>query len=105
MSEKDLELDEQDEIIELIDEFGNKTEFYLIGTMDYKEKNYAFFQPAEEIEGSDPDDVVIFEITEADGGMLLPIEDEDLLQEIFDEFVKEYDSEYPEYEEDDKLLD
>lgn len=89
------ELNEENEIIELIDEFGVKTQFYHLGSMDYKDKLYAFFTPAEEIEGSSEDDVVVFEVSGDDkGGMLLPVEDEVLLQEVFDEFVKEYDGDY-----------
>lgn len=103
MEEKDVnnpEFNEEDEVVELIDEFGVKTQFYHLGSMDYKGKLYAFFTPAEEIEGSSQDDVVVFEVSGDDkGGMLLPIEDEDLLQEVFDEFVKEYDGDYADEDE------
>lgn len=87
-NEKEL-LSELDEPIELIDDDGNKLEFYHIGTMDYEGKNYAFFQPGESIEGSDPDEVVIFEV-DAENKTLLPIEDEELLDKIFAQFEVEY---------------
>ena len=83
-NEKDL-FEEFDEPIEIFDEDGNKSEFYLIGTMDYEGKNYAFFQPAESVEGADPDDVVIFEVDEKNK-ILLPIEDEEYLDKIFEKF-------------------
>lgn len=86
--EKEL-LEELDGPIELIDDEGNKLEFYHIGTMDYEGKNYAFFQPGESIEGADPDEVVIFEI-DAENKTLLPIEDEELLDKVFAQFEIEY---------------
>jgi uncharacterized protein YrzB (UPF0473 family) len=91
-NEKEL-LSELDEPIELIDDDGNKLEFYHIGTMDYEGKNYAFFQPGESIEGSDPDEVVIFEV-DAENKTLLPIEDEELLDKIFAQFEAEYFADY-----------
>ena len=101
MEEKNVinpEFNEED--VEVFVEFGVKTQFYQLGSMDYKGKLYAFFTPAEEIEGSSQDDVVVFEVSGDDkGGMLLPIEDEDLLQEVFDEFVKEYDGDYADEDE------
>lgn len=87
-NEKEI-LEELDGPIELIDDEGNKLEFFHIGTMDYEGKNYAFFQPGESIEGSDPDEVVIFEV-DAENKTLLPIEDEDLLDKIFAQFEIEY---------------
>ena len=86
--EKEI-LEELDGPIELIDDEGNKLEFFHIGTMDYEGKNYAFFQPGESIEGSDPDEVVIFEV-DAENKTLLPIEDEELLDKIFAQFEIEY---------------
>lgn len=90
--EKEL-LEELNEPIELIDDEGNKMEFMHIGTMDFEGKNYAFFQPCESVEGSDPDEVVIFEI-DVENKTLLPIEDEDYLEKIFNQFEEEYFSEY-----------
>lgn len=48
MEEKNVinpEFNEEDEVVELIDEFGVKTQFYHLGSMDYKGKLYAFFYP------------------------------------------------------------
>jgi uncharacterized protein YrzB (UPF0473 family) len=100
--EKEL-LEGLDEPIELFDEEGNKSEFYHIGTMEFEGKNYAFFQPAESVEGADPDDVVIFEIDEKNQ-VLLPIEDEDYLEKIFDKFQIEYNEQFADEEEDADLI-
>lgn len=109
MEEKDLHLHDEDcdcgchdhcdddcdccgeeEIVELTDDSGRVLKFFHIATLDYEGKPYAFFQAAEEIEGVDPDEVVIFEVSESDGG-LLPVEDEALLDEVFNKFIEEMD--------------
>lgn len=79
-----------DEIIELIDESGKSVQFYHIATIDYKEDWYVFFTPVEEVEGVSEDEVVIFKLgTDEEGNdVFLPIEDEKLLQEVYDEYVK-----------------
>ena len=100
--EKEL-LETLDEPVELFDEEGNKSEFYHIGTMEFEGKNYAFFQPAETVEGADPDDVVIFEIDEKNQ-VLLPIEDENYLEKIFDKFQIEYNEQFADEEEDADLI-
>ena len=103
MSEKDLEkevLEEDDgfEIIDVADENGNVTQYYLVDIRDYKGKQYAFLVPAEEID-EDADAVSIFEISGDDeSGILLPLDDDTLMEELFADFMADYD---PEYTEDD----
>ena len=101
-NEKEL-LELLDEPVELLDEEGNKNEFYHIGTMEFEGKNYAFFQPAESVEGADPDEVVIFEI-DAENKILLPIDDEDSLEKIFDRFQTEYNEQFIEEGSDEDYL-
>lgn len=97
--EKEELVDDEFEIIELTDEEGNVTQFYLIDVREYKKSNYAFLLPAEEIEGDDLDSVSIYEISGDDeSGILLPIDDEALLEELYDDFMKDYDPEYAGYE-------
>ena len=109
MSEKNVDLIEEEyeelEVIELTDEEGNVTEFYLVDIREYKGKNYAFLLPAEEIEGDDMDAVSIYELSGDDeSGILLPIEDEKLLDELFVDFMADYDPETAGYESD-ELVD
>ena len=59
--------------------------FYLI---DYKKEKYAFLLAAEPSESIDEDEVVIFRISE-DGQCLEPIEDENLLEEVFEFYQQE----------------
>ena len=78
--------EENPEIVELTDESGKILHFYHIGTLEYEDKPYAFFQPAEEVEGVDPEEVVIFEVSSE--GELLPIESQELLDNVFNAFCE-----------------
>lgn len=82
---------ECNDIVELTDDNGKPLKFYHIGTIEFKKAYYAAFQPAEEIEGLGEDEIVIFEVTGTEDGEeseLLPIEDQDLLDEVYEEFCK-----------------
>ena len=89
--EHDCDCDcEMDDIVELTTDDGKKLKFYFVGTIEYKGKNYSAFEPAEEIEGIQEDDLVIFELNgdDEETADLLPIEDEALLDEVFEEFCR-----------------
>lgn len=79
-----------EDIVELTADDGRKLKFYFVGTIEYKGKNYSAFEPAEEIEGMCEDDLVIFELSgdDEETADLLPIEDEALLDEVFQEFCR-----------------
>ena len=81
---------EDEDIVELVTDDGKKLKFYFVGTIEYKGKNYSAFEPAEEIEGMEDDDLVIFELAgdDEETADLLPVEDEKLLDEVFEEFCR-----------------
>jgi hypothetical protein len=83
----------EDDIVELTADDGKKLKFFFVGTIEYKGKNYSAFEPAEEIEGISEDDLIIFELSgdDEETADLLPIEDEKLLDEVFEEFCKVLD--------------
>lgn len=85
----------EEDIVELTTDDGKKLKFYFVGTIEYKGKTYSAFEPAEEIEGMSEDDLVIFEVQDNDENTsdLLPIEDEALLEEVFEEFCRALDEE------------
>lgn len=87
----DCEFDE--DIVELTTDDGKKLKFFFVGTIEYKGKNYSAFEPAEEIEGLSEDDLVIFELAgdDEETADLLPVEDEALLDEVFEEFCRVLD--------------
>ena len=89
--EHDCDCDcEMDDIVELTTDDGKKLKFYFVGTIEYKGKNYSAFEPAEQIDGIEEDDLVIFELNgdDEETADLLPIEDEALLDEVFEEFCR-----------------
>lgn len=79
-----------EDIVELTTDDGKKLKFYFVGTIEYKGKNYSAFEPAEQMEGIEDDDLIIFELAgdDEDSADLLPIEDEALLDEVFEEFCR-----------------
>ncbi|MBR1867425.1 MAG: DUF1292 domain-containing protein [Clostridia bacterium] len=78
------------EVVELYGDQGDLLKFYHVGTIEYKKGIYVFFQPSEPVEGVDPDELVIFTIGNENGEeVLLPVEDDDILDEVYDIFVSE----------------
>ena len=82
--------DEQDRIIELEDDEGNTEKFLHIATIEYKGAMYCVFQKAEPETEEEEDEVVIFKLDQ-ENEMLLPLEDEQLLDEVFAEFAHQYE--------------
>ena len=80
----------EDDIVELTTDDGKRLKFYFVGTIEYKGKNYSAFEPAEKMDGIEDDDLIIFELAgdDEETADLLPIEDEALLDEVFEEFCR-----------------
>ena len=96
MKEDYNDYEDDDNIVELVDEEGNKERFEHLATIEYKGEWYACFTPeaaAEEDDGEDEgDEVVIFHIVgEDDDEHLETIEDEALLDEVFAEFCNQFE--------------
>ncbi|MCD8294255.1 MAG: Holliday junction resolvase RuvX [Clostridia bacterium] len=105
-------------IIELIDDQGETVKFTQIGTMEYKDVPYVFLVLAEPKEGYSDEDIFVFRYEQRllkpgdDGyvegednvaGMLYPIEDEALMEEVFEAFQNETDDEDDEYDDDEDI--
>lgn len=89
--QKDLELlEEEDDIVELEDEDGNVLNFYHIATFPFEGKDYVVFQPAEKYDVIEEDEVVIYELKTDENGedSYEFIEDDELLDKVFDEFLR-----------------
>lgn len=82
----------EDGIIELVDEDENVVKFRLLGVTEYKGAKYTLLLPAEPNDDVEEDEVVIFTLNEEEQ-TLDPIEDEQLLQEVFDFYLSEQDEE------------
>ena len=89
MAEEMNEMEElEDEIIELVDEEGKVLRFKLLDVTEYKGEKYTLLIAAEPNEEIDEDEVVIFRLNEEEE-MLEPIEDEALLDEVYDFYCSE----------------
>ena len=82
-----------DSIVEITDNDGITYEYYELGTIEYQEKTYAFFTPAEEIEGIDAGAVVVYELDEISDELSI-VEDNTLIDELMVEFYANYGGEY-----------
>ena len=86
--------DDFDEVIELTGDAGDVLKFIHIGTIEYKGGKYVFFQSAETEDDEDDDEVVVFAMGKENGeDVLLPIDDDDLMTEVYEEFMRLYDIE------------
>ena len=88
---------ENNSIITLTDETGRDVQFDLVCTFDYENRRFAAMFPMEQIEGVADDEVVLLEIVDDD--RLIPIENEILLNEVFNEFMEIFDDMIDEDEE------
>ena len=93
MSEnKELEM-ELEEVIVLEDEDGNEIEFELGDKVVYEGKEYVVLLPLAE----DDSGIVILEYQEGgdeEGDLYLDVEDEDVLNAVFDMFKEKYADEF-----------
>lgn len=87
MSDEILE-EEEEEIIELVDDGGNVLKFKLLDVTEYKGEKYTLLLAAEPNDEIAEDEVVIFRLNEQEE-VLEPIEDENLLEEVFEFYQNE----------------
>lgn len=87
-----MEEELNDGLIELVDDDGNIVKFKLLDVTEYKNEKYALLLPAEENEELEEDEVLIFRFNEKEQ-RLETIEDEKLLEEVFDFYREEAEEE------------
>lgn len=83
---------EDDDIITLYNEETDKDEdFYHLATLDVDDRWFIVMKPVEKLDDIGEDELLIYEIAENEDGndVFMAIEDEDLLQRVFDEFMAE----------------
>ena len=94
--------DEESRIFEVEADDGTVERLYHIATIEYRGNMYCCFQKAEPECEEEEDEVVIFGLNgEGDDAMLVPLEDEQLLDEVFAEFCHQYE----EYENSDEAME
>lgn len=85
-------MDEEDDIITLYNEATDKDEnFYHLATLDVDNRWFIVMKPVEKLDDIEDDEVLIYEIVENEDGndTFEPIEDEALLEKVFNEFMTE----------------
>lgn len=92
MSEENLEQEQDDGIIELVDDEGTVVKFRLLDVTEYKGEKYTLLLAAEPNDDVEEDEVLIFRLNEEEE-TLEPIEDEALLEEVFEFYQSETEGE------------
>ncbi len=85
--------EENENYITLTDDNGEDVSFEILGTVEYQERLFAVLIPFDE----EDDGVVILELVPTEDpefDEFLGIDDEKLLNEVFEEFKKTYEGEY-----------
>ena len=90
---KDIDMEEMDnemEILVLVNEEGKEEEFVHIATIDYNDDWFIFLQPVK-LGNLEDDEMIILKIeSDAEGNdLFVPVEDQDLIDKVYAEFVKE----------------
>ncbi len=90
MENENCEIFDEDEIITLQDENGNPLKFYEVACVEYEEQYYVLLSPAEEVEGIADDEVVICKLEDQDDDtqLIVPLEDEQLMEKVFEEYLR-----------------
>ncbi len=90
--EKNIEeFENEDALITLVDDEGNEVEFEFLDVVEYEGEEYIVLIENDE----DADEVVILKINPIDDNTeeYVSIDDENLLQKLFDIFKKKYEGE------------
>ena len=88
------ENEEVDNIIVLNDEEGNEVQFEFLDLIDYEGEEYVVLLPAEETE--DAGEVVILQVedTDSEEESYISVEDEDVLNKVFEIFKDKFKDEF-----------
>ena len=91
---------EFDNIVELVDDEGKNVKFEFLMALEHEGAEYILLTPAEEIDGVDEDEVVILKVDTDDKGedVYVTIDDEDLMETLFEKYLKMVESEEDEDE-------
>ena len=90
--ENEVYEEEDDRVFEVESEDGAMEKLYHIATIEYKGEMYCCFQKAEPETEEEEDEIIIFGLKgEGDEAVLEPIEDEEVLDGVFEEFCRQYE--------------
>jgi len=90
----------EENVVILTDEEGKDVRFVHVMTFDFEDSFFVALTPEEDVEGIENGEVLILEVLEDEDGSdcYMPVEDEDRLDRIWEEFERLYyeDEEQPE---------
>ena len=94
----DEELDELDNIVVLNDEEGNEVKFEFLDLIEYENEQYVVLLPVAEDGQEDEGEVVILKVEdtdeESDEESYVSVDDEDVLNEVFEIFKEKFKDEF-----------
>ena len=81
------------EIVTLLDENGEEVTFDHLLTFTHLDNTYIALMPIDDVEGLDADEVLLLEVTTDEQGedRYTPVENEVLLEEVFETFLELFD--------------
>ena len=81
---------EMDNIVELVDENDNPIRFEHIMTLQYKGEDYILLAPLDPTEDMEEDEVLVLKIENDENGeeIYVSIEDDDLVQKVFEKYLE-----------------
>ena len=88
--------EERDELVVLMDEDGQETEFEFLDTVEMKEKEYVVLLPVQEEEIAPAEEVLILRVDQDENGedVFSSIEDDNELNEVFEMFKTQAEDEF-----------
>lgn len=87
--------EERDDVIVLRDEDGLEIQFEYLDTIERDGKEYVVLLPLDEVEEDEEGEVVILQVAEVNGEEeFLPVEDENELNAVFEEFKERMKDEF-----------
>ena len=91
--------EEQDDLLIMTDEDGNEVEFQFLDLIEYEGEEYVVLLPSEQEKENEDEagEVVILKIQDSENEEEIEyagIEDEDILNQVFEIFKEKYENEY-----------
>jgi len=88
--------EERDDVLVLMDEEGNETEFEYLDTVEMNNKEYVVLLPIQEDESVPAEEVLILKVEQDENGedVFSSVDDDKELNEVFDKFKEQASEEF-----------
>lgn len=88
--------EERDDVLVLMDEEGNETEFEYLDTVEMNDKEYVVLLPVQEEESEPAEEVLILKVEQDENGedVFSSVDDEKELNEAFEKFKEQASEEF-----------